>query len=154
MASTKRTNAERHDAIAEKMARRNHRHIDKEEEQIGRALLGLGFTLTETGGGCTAYEKPMGEDGTILITAQDPTHPTRWDEEARISLWDGDSNMVANQSYPTLRNAVDELAKILEAWRVLMLMRNIPEPKDKSDHVCSTCHDPDCNRPEGHEVNS
>lgn len=27
-----------------------------------------------------------------------------------------------------------------------------PPSVDDSDHVCSTCGDPDCNRPEGHPV--
>lgn len=132
----KKTNAQKHDGLAAQVARRR-RIIDPEADQIERRMQQMGFSLTNTGGGCTAYERAWPYDGvnrlaklgTMLVTAEDPTHPTRWDKPATISWWNAEGDMKRRRTFLTLRGVIAHIA-IDDIHR---------------GEACE-CGDPDCNQ--------
>lgn len=102
------------------------------EDAIAAELVKAGYTLTETGGGCTAFIKTVNDECYFLLTIAylhkgkyetEPDHPRSW--PAFIGFYDDESDFNLSETFNTLVNNIDVLKelepRILEAYEAGIL---------------------------------
>ncbi len=83
-----------------------------------KALTKHGFSLTQTGGGCTAYERIFSDGQSILITAEnDAIAPTSDTETVLVGLYGKDHSEPLAEILS--RNVDCAISDMREVWGVI-----------------------------------
>jgi hypothetical protein len=84
-------------------------HLNESEPQtiVSTLLNDLGWSLGQTGGGCTAYTKPTNDPSAngkpegwywLMTSAMDPVAPTRANEMVTVGLYDNEGQIVIDHT--------------------------------------------------------
>ena len=74
-----------------------------------------GWTMSNTGGGCTALVYVAGSFTAYMTAEQDPSAPTRVREPVRVGIYrEGDSEPLATGLFPSVVAAVAGVPEMLE----------------------------------------
>ena len=89
------------------------------ETETGKAFLSAGFSLTTTGGNCTAWRKEIAPRFWLFAATCEASHELEFEDEV-FGLWYGHEDATEDQGLPfESRSVAETVAYALEAEKAL-----------------------------------